>query len=196
MPEPAAAPRGGRPRSEQRDHEILDATLQAFVADGYDAMTIEGIAAQIGASKATVYRRWRNKTELVVEAVRRHAVASIPLPDTGDIREDVRTYLTGMLEALRGFDGALMVAFTAERIRHPELGALFEERFAADRRAHLRRIVRAAVDRGDLPADTDVELLADAGPALLLQHLAFRRGPLRPELADRIVDQFFPTRSA
>jgi AcrR family transcriptional regulator len=192
MPEPAAAPRGGRPRSEQRDQEILDAALQAFVADGYDAMTIEGIASRIGASKATVYRRWRNKDELVVEAVRRHAVASVALVDTGDVREDVRAYLRGMLKAFRGFDGALMIAFTAERIRHPELGKLFDERFVTGRRAHLRRLVQAAVDRGDLPGDADVELLADVGPAILLQHLAFRPGPLRPDLADRIVDQFFP----
>lgn len=193
MPEAAAAPRGGRPRSEQRDQEILDAALQALVADGYDAMTIEGIAARIGAGKATVYRRWRNKAELVVDAIQRHAVASVALVDTGDVREDVRAYLKGLLKAFRGFDGALMVAFTAERIRHPDLGKLFDERFLTERRADLRCLIHAAVQRGDLPADADVELLADVGPALILQHLAFRRGPLRPDLADRIVAQFFPS---
>jgi hypothetical protein len=96
-----------------------------------------------------------------------------------------------MVDALRGIDGALMSAFTAERIRHPELAATFDRQFVENRRAHLRRIVQSAVDRGELPATTDVELLANVGPALLMHELVFGRKVTR-DLADRIVTQFLP----
>jgi AcrR family transcriptional regulator len=186
--EPAA--RGGRPRSQAREEEILAAALDSLVAEGYDAMTIEGIATRVGAGKATVYRRWRNKAELVADAIQRHPGFDVPLVDTGDVRADLRTFLRAMVNAFRGIDGALISAFTSERIRHPELAAEFDRQFVEQRRAHLRRIVKGAVDRGDLPATTDVELVANVGPALLLHELVFGGRMLRSDLADRIVDQF------
>jgi AcrR family transcriptional regulator len=185
------ASRIGRPRSQAREEEILAAALEALVAEGYDAMTIEGVAARVGAGKATVYRRWRNKAELVVEAIRRHPGFDVPMVDTGDVRADLRTFLRAMADAFNGIDGALMTAFTAEQMRHPELAATFERQFVEDRRTHLRRIVQNAVDRGDLPANTDVELVAGVGPALLKHEFVYGR-KFGPDLADRIVDQFLP----
>jgi AcrR family transcriptional regulator len=183
--------KAGRPRSEARDVEILDAAIQALVDEGFAAMTIEGIAARVGAGKATVYRRWNNKAELVAAAIQRHACSHVPLVDSGDVRADVREFLHGMLVSFRGIDGALMAVFSAERIRHPELGEAFDRQFVAERRAHLRRIIQRGVDTGDLPATTDVELLAAVGPAILTYELNHRRR-LRADLADRIVAQFFP----
>jgi AcrR family transcriptional regulator len=188
---PLATSRVGRPRSQAREEEILAAALEALVAEGYDAMTIEGIAARVGAGKGTVYRRWQNKAELVVDAIRRHPGFDVPLVDTGDVHSDIRAFLRAMVDALRGIDGGLMSAFTAERIRHPELAATFDRQFVENRRAHLRRIVQDAVDRGDLPTTTDVELLANVGPALLMHELVFGREVTR-DLADRIVTQFLP----
>jgi AcrR family transcriptional regulator len=161
------------------------------VAEGYDAMTIEGIATRVGAGKATVYRRWRNKADLVADAIRTHPGFDVPLVDTGDVRADLRSFLRSMVGALRGIDGALMRAFTAERIRHPELAEAFERQFVENRRMHLRRVVQDAVDRGELPATTDVELIAGVGPALLMHELVYGR-KFGPDLADRIVTQFLP----
>jgi AcrR family transcriptional regulator len=180
----------GRPRSAEREQDILDAALAALVAEGYGAMTIEGVAARAGAGKATVYRRWRNKAELVADAVRSHASAQLPDADTGDVREDLRVALRAMHRSFHGIDGAVRTVFTAERIRHPELGDAFERAFVADRRTHLQRIIRRAVDRGELPATTDVALLADVGPALLLYEFVLRRGKVRADFADRVVAQF------
>ena len=84
-----------------------------------------------------------------------------------------------------------MSAFTAERIRHPELAAAFDRQFVENRRAHLRRIVQDAVDRGDLPASTDVELAGNAGPRALHARARVSR-KFDPDLADRIVTQFLP----
>jgi AcrR family transcriptional regulator len=190
-PAPVATCRVGRPRSQSREEEILSAALEALVAEGYDAMTIEGIAARVGAGKATIYRRWRNKAELVVDAIRGYPGFEVPLVDTGDVRADLRTFLLGLTDAFNGIDGALMSAFTAERIRHPELAAAFDRQFVETRRAHLRKIIQGAVARGELPPTTDVELVAGVGPAMLLHELVYGR-KFAPDLVDRIVTQFLP----
>jgi AcrR family transcriptional regulator len=184
-------PRAGRPRDEGRDQEILAAALDAFVAEGFDRMTIEGVAARAGAGKATLYRRWSNKADLVADAIRRHACDEVPLIDTGDVRADLRAFLRALQETFRGVDGKLFATLTAEKIRHPELAEAMQRRFGAERKAHLRRLIRQGVASGQLPADTDAELLAEVGPALLL-YQAGHRNRLPADLADRIVDQFLP----
>lgn len=184
------APRG-RPRSKEREREILAAAVRALVTEGFDAMTVEGVAAAAGAGKATVYRRWRNKADLVIDAIREHASLRAEIVDTGDLAADMESFLTQLQGDLLGPDGALLATFMAERLRHPALAEAFETQFMAGRRAQLRKLVRNAVARGDLPSDTDVHLLADAGPALMIYEYVQRGGRLPRDLPERIVRQFF-----
>ena len=186
----------GRPRSEARELDILDAAIGALIAEGYDGMTMEGVAARIGAGKATLYRRWRNKAELVTDAISRHSCPPLPAIETGDVRADVRTFLRTMQKMFEGTEGALIAVFTAERIRHPELGATYDRLVVEPRRERLRKIIQQGVDSGQLPADTDVALLTSVGPAIMLNEFTLRHGQLRRNLVDRIVDQFFPEVSA
>lgn len=189
----AATARPGRPRSEEREREILEATLVALVEDGFDAMTMEGVAARVGAGKATLYRRWQNKAELVAHAIRQH-VAPRPRPtDTGDIRTDLRTLIDALYLGYSGTDGRLIAAFTAERMRHPELAAEFDRQFLDERRAHTRSLLHSAVIHGQLPADSDVDLLSNVVPALMLYYLTFDKDGLTNDLVERIIRQFFPT---
>jgi AcrR family transcriptional regulator len=187
----AVVVRRGRPRSEDRERDIMQAAIDALIAEGYDGMSIEGVAARAGAGKATVYRRWRNKAELVAEAIREHSCRDVVMPDTGDPRADILAMLRDMQRTFEGGEGELFAVFTAERLRHPDLAAAFDNRFVSPRRAHLEMLVRRAVERGDLPADTDVELLSQVGPAILLHQFGKGGGTLKRDLADRIVRQFF-----
>jgi AcrR family transcriptional regulator len=189
---PCDRPRPGRRRSTEADHAILGAALDALVEEGYAGMSMEGIASRAGVGKATVYRRWHTKAELVVEALRGHICHEIPLVDTGDVRADLTVMLQALGASLAGVDGPLMVAFTTEKIRHPELRAEFDRVFITDRRAHVRRLVERAVETGDLPADTDVELVCDVGFAILWHRLSVRREDPTADLAERIVRQFLP----
>jgi AcrR family transcriptional regulator len=190
MTEVQSAPRrAGRPRSEEVDRAILDAALEALVEDGYAGMSIERIAASAGVGKATIYRRWSGKAEMLVEALSRRACFEVPLVDTGDIRADLLTILRAVHANMVGVAGPVMAALAAEKLRYPELREEFERVFVAERRAHVRKLVGAAVQRGELPADTDVELLADAGPALLWHALTVRNDPGNDRLPDRIVRQ-------
>jgi AcrR family transcriptional regulator len=182
------AQRAGRPRDEDRTRAILDATVQELVDAGYAAMTVDAVAARSGTSKATIYRRWSTKAELVAEAVETHAFAELPIEDTGDVRADLLRYLTALERALSGLDGDLLVALTIEKLRNPDLAAAFTDNFVTARRTRLLQLLRNAVARGDLRPDTDVELLADVGPALF--HHAVVKGQRRRGLAERIVAQF------
>ena len=182
----------GRPRSQQANDAILDAALDALVEDGYAGMTIEDVATRAGVGKATIYRRWTSKAEIVVEALRCHAASDVPLVDTGDVRADVLAFLRGLYEAFRGIEGPLMATVLAERLRHPELRVEFERSFVEERRAHVRAIIDAAITRGDLPADTDAQLLGDLGPALLWHYATMRPELMTDDLPTQIVDQFFP----
>jgi AcrR family transcriptional regulator len=188
----AEGPRRGRPRSKERETEILAAAVQALVNEGFDAMTIEGVAAAAGAGKATVYRRWRNKVDLVVDAIREHVSLRAELVDTGDIRADMRAFLEQLQADMLGPDGPLMATFMAERLRHPELAQAFEERFVSEKRTQLRSMVARSVARGDLPPDSDVDLLADVGKALMIHEFLQHGSTLRRDLPARIVRQFFP----
>ncbi len=188
-----AEARRGRPRSEEVDQAILDAALDLLVTNGYQGMTMEGIAQRAGIGKATLYRRFADKAEVVVEAVRTHGCDQVPMIDSGDIRADLLAFLDGMARSLAGVDGPIMAAVATEKVRHPELQREFERVFVTDRRRFLRHMIAAAVERGDLPASTDVELLALIGPAVLWQQLTMEASPKQLlKLPERIVAQFLP----
>jgi AcrR family transcriptional regulator len=184
-------PRPGRPRDPSRDEAILAAALAAFAEAGYAGVSIEGVAARAGVGKATIYRRYASKAQLVVEAVRIGACLDDHLPDTGDLRSDLASMLRAMVDRLRSADGPVLLTVAAERLRHPELAIEFERSVIGAKRAHARRLVAAAVDRGELAAGTDVELIAEAGPAIVWHH-ALHGLALADDLPDRIVGLVLP----
>ncbi|MGI8710267.1 MAG: TetR/AcrR family transcriptional regulator [Acidimicrobiales bacterium] len=181
----------GRPRSTLVDQAIRGAAQELLVEQGYGGMTMEAVAARAGVGKATVYRRWSTKAELLVDSLRGHDAPQVPLPDTGDVRADVKTMLVAIQRSMAGQDGPIMAAFAAEKLRHPELRAVFERVFVTERRRHLEHLVAKAVDQGELPTGTDVELLAETGPAICFHRLFLHDAPPDPELPGRIVDQLF-----
>ena len=178
--------KAGRPRDPTRDAAILQATLEAFVDAGYDGVSVEGVAARAGVGKATIYRRFPTKAEMVVEAVRLGACIDDHLPDTGDLRADMTSMLRGLVDRFRGPDGRILVTFAVERVRNPELAAAFERSVIGGKRAHLRKLLLAAIDRGELPADADIELMAEMGPAMAWHH-GLNDLPLDDGLPDRVV---------
>ena len=182
----------GRPRSDDRNVAILDAALSLLVEVGFGGLSMEGIAARAGVGKATIYRRWSNKAELVVDALRSHVCLLGELPDTGDVRKDLASMYRAMLGTLRGADGPIMAAFTAEKFRYDELRDEFERTFVAERRRHTRYLVESAIARGEIPAGTNVDLLADVGPAVLWHRFTMKNGALPDDLPEQIVQQFLP----
>jgi AcrR family transcriptional regulator len=184
-------PRAGRPRDPACDAAILQAALDVFAEHGYAGVSIEGVAARAGVGKASIYRRYATKAELVVEAVRCGAHLDDELPDSGDLRADLATMMRPLLERLRGDDGKLLTTFAVERFRNPDLAEEFDRSVVGAKRGHVRRLINAAVARGDLPASIDVDLVAEA-PAAFLWHHALYGLPLTDDLLDRILTLVLP----
>ena len=98
--------RAGRPRDPACDAAILQAALDIFAEQGYAGVSIDGVAARAGVGKATIYRRYSSKAELVVEAVRCGAQIDDWLPDTGDLRADLTSMMQPLIDRLRGDDAS------------------------------------------------------------------------------------------
>lgn len=184
------ARRPGRPRSEDLDLAIEAATLELLVEQGYAGLSVEGVAARAGVGKASIYRRWESKLELVLHSVVHRCQEHVVSPDTGALRSDLLELFGAMLQKYRR-DGAVMRAFVAEQSRHPELARAWRETFLSERRAAMREVLVRAVERGELAADSDLELLGDIGAALFWHRFAVTGAPLSDDLPRRIVDQFF-----
>lgn len=188
-------PRPGRRRDPGLDEIILEAALAEFVEKGYRSTSIEGIAARAGVGKATIYRRYPTKASLIVDALRARLRLVDVLPDTGDLRADLIAMATPLVERLCGSDGPTLVAFMAERLREPELAAEFDRSVIGHKRVHLRKLVRDAVERGDLAPDTDVDVVAEMVPAIVWHH-ALNHLPLDRGLPERVVDEVIRPRLA
>lgn len=158
----------GRPRSEEAHTAILDASIALIREVGYDAVTMDGIAARAGVGKATVYRRWKSREALVVEAIGR-IVAAVPDPDTGSTRGDLLVLMRATLRMYADpATAALLSGLVAAMARSEPIAAAVRTGFAGMRRAALRRALERGIARGDLRADVDRELALDllSGPML------------------------------
>jgi AcrR family transcriptional regulator len=171
----------GRRRDPTRDQSIMDATLDVLAETGYEGMTVDMVAARAKAGKATLYRRWPSKADLVLDAVANLKTSDVDLdalPDTGSLRGD----LVAMIGQPSIRDGErklkVMAGIVSMISRNPELvdaarAALVEPRAAANRVFFQR-----AVDRGEMPADSDIDKLCMIGPALLAYQVLILRTPI------------------
>ncbi|MES2177679.1 MAG: TetR/AcrR family transcriptional regulator [Gemmatimonadota bacterium] len=162
--------RPGRPRSAKAHAAILQAAFRVIRDVGYDAASIDGIAAQAGVGKTTVYRRWSTKEELVVEALEDFAV-SLASPGDGSMREQLRAVLHQNMRMYNDPATApLLTALVAAMPRSTQIAAAFRGGFVAARRNVLRRVVEHGIAAGDLHAGSDIDLILD----LLSGPMAFR----------------------
>lgn len=181
----------GRPRSAEADRSILDAAIELLHAQGYAGMSMEGIAEAAGVGKTTVYRRYKDKADLVTAALLQLTPVPDP-PDSGDTRAD-------LLELLKRFqhskekveDLRLMGTLWSEEERNPELMRLFRERVIRPRRQLLFDVLARGQERGELRDDLDAELIIEM---LVGAHFArrFRGGGIPRDWADRMIAQIWP----
>ena len=179
------------PRIERSRRVILEAVLEELGAVGYGALTIEAVAARAGVGKSTIYRHWPGKLALVEDAFRTLKAQAL-IPDAGSLRDRIIAFLEQLARLVEESTySACMPALIEAAERDPQVRA-FHCEFSAERRAVLVDVLRDAVDDGELPADTDPELLADAlvGPIVLRRLMSYE--PFDPKLVPALVDQLLP----
>jgi AcrR family transcriptional regulator len=185
-------PRGrrpGRPRSAAVHDAIRRAALKLFIEQGVEGMSIEAVAAKAGVGKAAIYRRWRTKEELLIDAVI-EVFAEPSRPDTGNVRDDL-VQSTRDLQALMSSSptGDVFPRMAAEVARRTPLGRLYGERVIAPRRTIFGQALRRGITRGELPQAMDVELAIDhLVGTLLLRRLTGRLKRSDASFAERAVD--------
>jgi AcrR family transcriptional regulator len=174
-----------RPR---RQESILAATLEQLAVHGYRDLTMEGVALHAGVHKATLYRWWTSKGHLVGWALGA-SLATGPIPDTGDTREDLVTWLrTTIVNYTSTAAGSALPGLLNDLAREPGMLESFRAVFLDERRANCVEVIQHGIDRGDIPADVDVELFMDvlAGPVFYRQLMTGTPPPYN--LAEQIVD--------
>ena len=181
--------RPGRPRSERAEQAILDATLEAIGDYGVDGVRCEDVAARAGVGKATLYRRWPGKEDLLIAAF---ASLKAPLPEPRG--ESVREDLIAMLEVMAADadDPRYARQFAllhGEGERYPRLVRRYKEQVVEPRRELIRSVLRRGVATGELRPGTDVEVTM-----LLVTGAVMARGkhdttPAEPGFASRVVDE-------
>ncbi|QOV96449.1 TetR/AcrR family transcriptional regulator [Novosphingobium sp. ES2-1] len=175
----------GRPRSARSENAILNATMEILVERGYGGLTTDEVVARASASKATIYRRWPSKELLAVAAVDR--LPELTPVDKGTIELDLLGIVTEFADFVQNTPlGTVWPMMLGERTRSPELRAALDS--STDRRrAPTRLVLRRAMDRGELPADLDIELAVDLimGPVIL--RLMFEDAVISEEEFQKII---------
>ena len=149
--------RPGRPRSEQADHAILSAALDLFAESGPDALCIEQVAAKAGVGKATIYRRWPGKEDMLVDALGSLGT-HLPVPQGRSVRADLVALLNAICkEAADPRRSRLFALLQGEGLRYPRLMAKYVETVVRPQRDVVRSILRRGVATGELRENTDID---------------------------------------
>jgi AcrR family transcriptional regulator len=161
----------GRPRSAEADDAIVQATLELLAEVGYRALTVEQVRGRSGVGKATIYRRYANKDDLVRAAIA-HLHHDLPVPeDTGSLAGDLGQVLWAAVGAAEETGAAHVVPrLLAESAHDPELQRLFYDNLVAPRRKVLRMLFERGIERGEVRPDTDLDITMD----LLVGSIVYR----------------------
>jgi AcrR family transcriptional regulator len=189
--EPAAAqPATAEPQHDERDRVgcILAAALELIGEVGYERMTMDGIASRARASKATMYRRWDSKAELVTAAIACRDHGNVPQPDTGDLRTDLVEGVLCYADHLVRGDIDLITGLMSAMRTDEELARLLRSQVFAAKHETTQRWVVAAVARGDVAAASDFDLVHEVVMAVVIQRIALTGEPVDRPFVERLVD--------
>jgi AcrR family transcriptional regulator len=179
------------PRVERSRQAILDATLQLLARDGdVGSLTVEAVAARSGVAKTTIYRRWRDKWELALDAVMIDMLPRLDEPvDVGDTRKELLTFINSVVKMLATPPyGQAMQALVSQIATDPDLARVYREQVVEPRHAELTPVIKRGIARGDLRPDTDVRLIHELLIGPIFYRLLFSGAPLDRNLGRRIVD--------
>ncbi|HWG93781.1 MAG TPA: TetR/AcrR family transcriptional regulator, partial [Mycobacteriales bacterium] len=181
-------PRLGRPRDPSLDVALVEATLDLLAEGGLAAVTMEAVAARAGVGKATLYRRWPAKEQLVVDALATLS-ETVELPDGADVRESLVVLVSAVQRRRDSLAGRIFPRLVGQAEDNPELIRRYREQVLEPRRARFRAVLRRGVEEGVLRADLDLDHAYD----LLVGPVAYRSllrtdPPVGPDFPARVVD--------
>ena len=189
-PEPAAPAPRGRPRSEKARKAVLDAAAELLLARGPSAVSMDAVAERAGVSKATIYRWWPTKESLALDALFTEWSAVSPYSrDTGTLRGDLLALLRpwARLISSRPY-GRVLAALLTQVQTDPVFATEYRHRVVEPRRDQARAIFGRAIERGEIPADTKVEVALDLLYGPLYHRLLHGHAPLTDRFTQDVID--------
>ncbi|MFI8972016.1 TetR/AcrR family transcriptional regulator [Nocardia asteroides] len=178
----------GRAREDRIDAAVLAATREVLDDNGYAELSIGEVASRSGIHRPAIYRRWPSKRHLVV-AVVADLLGVRPTPETGDLRADLTVALRELVAALRDTSlDRVLPALVADLANDPELRAYFLATVFEPRRQSTASALRAAMARGEVDPDIDLDFVLDTVAAPIYFRALFGHLPLDDGLVDASVD--------
>ncbi|MDA0252280.1 MAG: TetR/AcrR family transcriptional regulator [Actinomycetota bacterium] len=170
-----------------RERELLAVTLRLLQEHGYERLTLDDVAATGRASKATMYRRWPTKAELVLAAFIEGVSQDAVPPDTGNLREDLIAIGDTVCAHVREH-GSTLRAVLGEASRNTDLNDVLQEQLFDQRRAMMKEVLTHAADRGEIcPGAVNSELW-DLLPGYLIYRAVIQNRPATRRTVRTLVD--------
>ncbi|SFK97395.1 TetR/AcrR family transcriptional regulator [Geodermatophilus ruber] len=186
--EPPRSARGGRPRDPSRDDVIRAAILRLLAEVGYGALTMDAVAAEAGVGKATIYRRWRTKQDLVVDTISDLNRAIAVPADTGFLEGDLRAMMHLVAEVTGGPAGAAIRSLLPAMQYQPALVEAFQSGPLAVWRSAYAAMWRRAEERGEVRSGLAGSVVAEATSALIVQRWLLTGEPVDRQYVDHVLD--------
>ncbi len=165
---------------------VLKATGEELNAVGYAALRVEDVAERAGVNKTSIYRRWPTKDQLVIDALRHVYEEQQFIPDTGDLREDMLQYIRHMIKQVKNpIPRGAMV--TLHNCSDPAIMPIARELLARARDVRVQ-IVQHGIERGELPATVDPEIISDLFSAPILRRLLTFGESVKPQYIEYVID--------
>ena len=175
-------------RGTQRREAICTAVFELLGEVGYDRMTMDAVAARAHASKATIYRCWPDKPELVAEALNKK-FSDTPVPsDTGSLRGDLLALMTQACTVTNSADGDVITGVMTAATLNPQLAATLHQCMYESKQVMHETIMRRAVERGEVDSIDSTALLHEVAHAMILMRKLWTIDPLDEEFSIHVVD--------
>lgn len=177
-----------RRRGDVLTHNIFRAAMAELAEFGYSGVSMERVAERAGTGKASLYRRWSNRAELMMDALRHHFPLEAQLPDTGSLREDCLTMMRMIQGLLSGPVGQAARGLMSEAIKDPELAEAARARIIDSGNEMMLELLRRGHARGEVRTEALNLLVAGVGPAVMRQHFLMYGAPIQDSFLEEVVD--------
>ncbi|GLV54260.1 TetR family transcriptional regulator [Dictyobacter sp. S3.2.2.5] len=174
-------------RSTRVQVAVFEATIQLLAERGYEGLSIASIAERAGVHETSLYRRWKTKEQLILEAIDRRVAQEIPVPDTGVLRSDLVAVLQSLRLFLQSKEGQALFQTAVATLHVPELRALRQEHWR-QRCAHLQILFDRAIARGELSPQVDCQFLLEMLSGIIYMRFFVINEPVDEMLPERAVN--------
>ncbi|PRX96601.1 TetR/AcrR family transcriptional regulator [Allonocardiopsis opalescens] len=168
---------------------IVEAALDELAEQGYARLSMEAVARRAGVGKSALYRRWPSKREMAIAVIADFTMERATVPDIGSLRGDIRASLDTVVDWLAHPRFArILPDLVTEVARDPALAEVVDAMVGTPKRRRSAEMLQRAIDRGELPPDTDLDIALDLIAAPVYWRLIVRAAPVDPPYLDRLTD--------